>query len=398
MAGKRIDAVSLFSGAGGMDVGFTEAGAHVVFANEMDHDAAEAYRSNPAHVEAGAMREGDVKDFMGDISRLRGVDLVFGGPPCQGFSVAGKMDPTDERSKLIWAFMDVVGSVRPRLFVMENVKALGSIGRWKPVRERLFERAEALGYGIDAVVLNAADFGVPQARERFFFMGVLGAASTDVKSAFETALASRREEAPTVRGALSALPAYGEPGNEVASTAAVRLARHPILRKSPYQGSLLFNGRGRPVDLDAVAKTLPAQMGGNHTPIVDQALLEDPKAENWVAEYHRMLLAGETTPEDAQAEVPASLRRLTVREAAALQTFPADYRFSGRQNKRYRQVGNAVPCALARAVAESAFEALDELGEKLPQELPGGVRGVRGGVRVRDEADHRGAQLVEVNV
>lgn len=397
MSRKRIDAVSLFSGAGGMDVGFAEAGARVVFANEMDHDAAEAYRSNPSHVEAGAMREGDVKDFMGEISRLRGVGLVFGGPPCQGFSVAGKMDPMDERSKLIWAFMDVVESARPRLFVMENVKALGSIGRWKPVRERLFARAAALGYGTDAVILNAADFGVPQARERFFFVGILGADAADVKSEFETALAARRKDAPTVRQALSALPAYGEPGNEVASTAAIRLAKHPILRKSPYQGSLLFNGRGRPVDLDAVAKTLPAQMGGNHTPIIDQALLDDPGAESWVAVYHARLLAGETTPEEAQGQVPASLRRLTVSEAAALQTFPADYRFSGRQNKRYRQVGNAVPCELARAVAESAFETLDELGEKLPQQLPGGVRGVRRGVGVGDEADDRSAQLVEVD-
>lgn len=344
-----------------MDVGFSTAGACVVFANEIDHDAATAYRSNTKYIDGSAMHEGDVANYVDVISSLKGVDLVFGGPPCQGFSVAGKMDPLDERSKLIWAFMDAVAAVRPRLFVMENVKALGAIAKWKPVREGLTVRANELGYGSTQVILKAKDYGVPQSRERFFFVGILGASSDDVASHFAYAASQQTKPATTVRQAIAQLPRYGDPGNEVGSTAVVRLAKHPILRQSPYRGSLLFNGRGRPVDLDAISKTLPAQMGGNLTPIIDQALVDNPNGFSWVEWYHRRLVEGETTPEQEEGHVPASLRRMTVREAATLQTFPRDYKFSGRQNKQYRQIGNAVPCRLAEVVARSAFQTLREL-------------------------------------
>lgn len=363
MADSSVKAISLFSGAGGMDVGFSAAGVEVIYANEMDHDAAEAYQSNPKYINGAAMHVGDIANEMDAISALEDVDLVFGGPPCQGFSVAGKMDPLDERSKLIWAFMDVVERVRPRFFIMENVKALGVIARWKPVRDGLLLRAEELGYGTTQVVLHAESFGVPQARERFFFLGFRGVESNSVRETFDRQIEKRMQAAPTVREALGQLPSFGELGNEVGSTAAVHLAKHPVLRKSPYRGSLLFNGRGRPIDLDAVSKTLPAQMGGNLTPIIDQSLLDKPDGFNWVAWYHHGLLTGETTPDKEEGNVPASLRRLSVREAASLQTFPADFQFSGRQNKQYRQIGNAVPCRLAQAVAESALQTLREFQE-----------------------------------
>ena len=103
MMTNRLTAVSLFTGAGGMDIGFEKAGVEVVFANELMAEAAATYNAN--HTE-GVMLNADINDVIGDIEKLRGVDLVFGGPPCQGFSVAGKMDPDDDRSKLIFTFLD----------------------------------------------------------------------------------------------------------------------------------------------------------------------------------------------------------------------------------------------------------------------------------------------------
>ena len=366
-ARNHFSGISLFSGAGGMDIGFSKAGIVPVFANELDSDAVQAYTSNPTHLDPSVMHAGDIYDLLDGINPLEGIDVVFGGPPCQGSSVAGKMDPDDERSRLIWVFMDVVRKTKPRLFVMENVKALGILSKWEGVRTRLANEAEELGYGCSFFILNASEFGVPQARERFFFVGMRGADSKYVQMRMTDALNARRTPGKTVRETLLAIPPFGAPGNTEGSTAELHLAKNPILRRSPYDGSLLFNGHGRPMRLDSVAKTLPAQMGGNHTPIIDQSLLDDPSGFDWVSDYHDKLVAGTITPLEAERTIPATLRRLSVAEAAALQTFPADYRFAGKRSKQYRQIGNAVPCKLAQAVAESAIESLvnfvDEVSE-----------------------------------
>ena len=103
-------AVSLFTGAGGMDIGFERAGVKTLFANELVKEAAETYNANH---EPGIMINDDINNCMDYLDKYAGVDFVFGGPPCQGFSVAGKMDPEDERSKLIFTFLDVVEKVQP---------------------------------------------------------------------------------------------------------------------------------------------------------------------------------------------------------------------------------------------------------------------------------------------
>ena len=360
-----LGAVSLFSGAGGLDVGFERAGVELLFANELDHDAAESWRLNrPDAVQT--MAEGDICDYQERLKELASeTDVVFGGPPCQGFSVAGKMDPNDERSKLVWAFMSSVKTLSPKLFVMENVKALGALAKWSDVRTRLIQLAEESGYGHASFILNAADYGVPQARERFFFVGLKDAPCNWLHAAIAKHLENHRLPLITVREAFAGLPRFGMPGNDKGSTAEIRLAKNPILRKSPYDGSLLFNGHGRPIKLDSVAKTIPAQMGGNHTPIVDQALIDDPSGFDWVTNYHERLTRGLITPDEAQLEIPSTLRRLSIAEAAALQSFPDGYLFYGRQNKQYRQIGNAVPCKLAFAVAASAISALVDFDHKL---------------------------------
>lgn len=140
---KELTAVSLFTGAGGMDVGFERAGIRVVFANELMKEAADTYKANHPN---DVMVNDDIYNVLDMMENYKGVDLVFGGPPCQGFSVAGKMDPDDERSKLIFTFLDVVEKVRPRAFVMENVKALGFIDKWEPVRKKYLDRTIQLGY------------------------------------------------------------------------------------------------------------------------------------------------------------------------------------------------------------------------------------------------------------
>ena len=115
---KKLTAVSLFTGAGGMDVGFESAGVQVLIANELMKEASETYKENHPNTK---IINADINTVIDSFSEYNGADLVFGGPPCQGFSVAGKMNPNDQRSKLIFSYLNVVEKVRPKLFVMENV-------------------------------------------------------------------------------------------------------------------------------------------------------------------------------------------------------------------------------------------------------------------------------------
>jgi DNA (cytosine-5)-methyltransferase 1 len=337
---ERYTAVSLYSGAGGLDAGFQREGFDLLWAIDADPMAIRTYRE---HVDARAVC-GDVLETEPP-SGLQ-PDVVIGGPPCQGFSVIGRMDPSDPRSRHVTHFLDVVERLAPRAFVMENVKALAVAPRWERLRESLSERAERLGYTVRTFVVNAADFGVPQARERMMMVGMSDGEPIEPES-------TSRGKPPSVRSALSALPRVGEPGNDGLCSARVVPAKVPVMRPTAYRGSLLFNGSGRPLYLDGPAKTLPASMGGNATPIVDQDEL-DHAAEPWVVEYHARLLAGGRPLRRA----PRRMRRITVQEAAALQTFSPEVAFSGPQVSQYRQIGNAVPPNLSAAVAKSVRLAL----------------------------------------
>jgi DNA (cytosine-5)-methyltransferase 1 len=314
-----------------------------VWANDVDPVALETYRralpGHPAVVgDIGAVRD---RPGLGD------ADVVVGGPPCQGFSVAGRMDPSDPRSRHVWTYLEVVEEVRPRAFVMENVKALAVNRRWTSLLDRLLERASDLGFDARLYVLNAADFGVPQARERMFLIGVRRGEGAHVAPYADTASCQ-----PTLRSALEALPAHGTPGNHTICPAKITIARSPVLRRSPWAG-MLFNGAGRPMDLSRPAPTLPASMGGNKTPIIDQQQLETD-LEPWVVGYHAHLWGGGKP----WRRVPPRLRRITVEEAAAIQTFPPGMAWAGPQSARYRQIGNAVPPELAYRVARALRSSL----------------------------------------
>ena len=339
-----MNCVSLYTGCGGLDLGFAEAGFKTIWANDIDPFALETYKN-----ELKRRGHSIPQVICGDISKAplpkpSSVDVVIGGPPCQGFSVAGRMDPNDPRSRQVWEFFRVVEAMKPTAFVMENVKALAENSRWAGTIDALEAKGESLGYRCRVMVLNAADFGVPQLRERMFLVGTkIGIMPRPV----------RHEKRLTVREALSVLPAFGKPGNDSICKAKVTAAKYPVMRKSPYAG-MLFNGQGRPIDLDGPALTLPASMGGNRTPIIDQLALAKG-AVPWVVGYHASLLADGRPV----TEIPARLRRLTVEEAACLQGFPAGMVFAGSQCTKFRQIGNSVPPALGTAVAEELKKVLE---------------------------------------
>ncbi len=329
-----------------MDVGFSRAGFDVVWANEIDTDACKTYRLNhEAPIECE-----DIKKLVDKLGSHKDIDLVFGGPPCQGFSVAGKMDPNDERSKLIFTFLDVVEKIKPKAFVLENVKALAVLDKWEPVRNRLFSKARQLGYDFtELILLNATDYGVPQKRERMFFIGIKGV--SEIKKSlvgFQEFLDRYKKVASPIRDIFREIGSIGSGTNRGLCKARITLAKEPILRKSAYAG-MIFNGAGRPIDADGYSNTLPASMGGNRTPIVDERQIFNG-TKSWIEGYHQTLMEGK---KPKNVEPPKYLRRITVEEAARIQTFPQDYKFAGKQNSVYSQIGNAVPCELAFAVGSA---------------------------------------------
>ena len=338
-----------------MDLGFVNAGCIPQYAIDIDEDAAATYTQHFGSITAHQSRTNgalhacevdDIADRMADISSLR-TDVVIGGPPCQGFSVAGKQDRSDPRSKEVWNFLEAVKRIEPRVFVMENVKSLARNTRWAGLLQHICCDASDLGYTVYVWVLNAVDYGVPQARERAFIIG------TPRGTAFHPPV-KEPSKTVTVREALRQLPRWGTAGNNTLCPAKLTFMRRPVLRRSPFAG-YIFNGQGRPIRLDGAAPTLPATMGGNLTPVIDQCHL-DGADECWVTRYHAHLMSGGNPYEDPP---PDRLRRITVEEAALLQGFPVGMRWIGAKTSMYRQIGNAVPPALGEAVARSVIAALN---------------------------------------
>lgn len=356
----KLSFISLYSGSGGLDHGFTATGLfEPVWANDIDEHAVQTYTKAFDHW-GHVATSGDIRR-QPDLPGRGSADLVIGGPPCQGFSVAGRMDPEDPRSRHVWDFLRMVERVRPRAFVMENVASLAVNRRWASLRDALVRHAsKGLGYTTSLVLLNASHYGVPQARERMFLIGLHGRWADHPVVPMPSTL----RNSPTVRSAIERLPPVGEPGNATVCTARITPAKKPVLRRSPFAG-MLFNGQGRPLDLDMPALTLPASMGGNRTPIIDQQQLEQG-GECWVVEYHRRLWAGA----DPIDRIPDRLRRITVEEAAEIQTFPTGMEWVGPQSAKYRQIGNAVPPRLAEAVAQAVASAL---GLSEPPAPPEGI-------------------------
>ncbi|CAH7010215.1 Cytosine-specific methyltransferase [Vibrio chagasii] len=350
----KFSAISLFSGAGGMDVGFENAGFKVLFANDIDPVACKTYDLN----HEVSSHCGDLRDYFNDLSQFRGVDVLFGGPPCQGFSVAGKMDPEDKRSQLLWSYLDAIRLTTPSSFVCENVKALAVNSRWANTREEFFKRAESYGYVTAMLVLNASHYGVPQARERMFIIGIKKQItklnSEQLHQMLQRELSLRESPPESVGDLIKRLGPAGSSSNSRICSAIITYAKNPVLRKTAYAG-MLFNGAGRPINSSGLALTLPASMGGNKTPIVDEDEIFHQR-ESYVAHYHKHLVNGGSVKSGL---APRRLRRITVDEALAIQSFPSSYKLAGSQSAMYRQIGNAVPCTLAEVVSESVKSLLN---------------------------------------
>jgi len=305
--------VSLFSGAGGLDLGFKMAGHEIIWANDLYGDAVETYKANLGnHIVC--------KDiFSIDVNEVPECDIVIGGFPCQGFSVANtKRNINDERNQLYKELMRIINAKQPKYFLAENVKGIFSLAKGE-VLKMILADFESMGYKVQARVLNAADFGVPQLRQRVFFIGI----RNDINFSFEYPNPTNNANGSdglkkwvSVGEALSELPDPDKPNT---------VPNHDY---SKYK--LRFNGYigHRAIDPLKPAPTVTAR--------------GDDKG-GVVVLHH-----------------PSNQRRMSCRELATVQSFPTDFTFMGNRSSVYRQIGNAVPPLLAYAVAKQFNVAIGE--------------------------------------
>lgn len=350
---KMID---LFAGVGGLSLGFEQVGFDVVIANEYDASIAQAYinnRNNPKMIVADITKLPIHETF----GKYRGqVDLVVGGPPCQGYSQKGQRKTiNDPRNFLFRYFVDVVKEVSPRYFVMENVPNLLTAEKGY-FKNELIAMFTELGYTVNAQVLCAADYGVPQNRNRAFIIG-----KKDAENPVD--MPEKVEKRTTIWDAISDL-AYlksGE-GEEISDYKNLPDSKYQTLMRVDSQK--IFNHvatNHSKIALERLAM-IPPKGGKEFLP--PEHLTKSIYSGTWermdADDISVTITTRFDTPSSGKFTHPYLNRAITVREAARIQSFPDAFRFYGTKTSQMKQVGNAVPPMLSRAIAESIINDMDK--------------------------------------
>lgn len=400
---KNPTVLSLFSGAGGMDLGFINAGFDVLWANDFNEDAVNTYKKNIGeHITLGDISNISSRDIPG---KKHSIDLIIGGFPCQGFSIANtKRNMKDSRNFLYLELLRVIKDKQPKFFVAENVKGLLSM-KEGAVMEMILNDFRSLGYNVDYKLLNSADYGVPQSRERVIIMGNrLGLDNT-----FPTPTHSKTDLGLkphiTVKEAIGFLSDIDIQNGKVSDFIKVdnRLIYNHIASTNVAD---TFFGRKYDVNQadicdylkywrnksDWSVKKIDAHFKYKHTAghwfRKDNKSGSIPKPKDWwelkkllgfddkydkvvttfvekpILYEQSLRITNWDEPSDTITATSPEIhvnkeRRLSARECAILQTFPDDFIFEGSLNSVYRQIGNAVPVKLAEKIATEIKNKLD---------------------------------------
>lgn len=347
--------IDLFAGVGGLSLGFEKQGFHVLMANEYDESIADAYQKNHKGTK---MIVGDITslDLKETFSSYAGkVDVVIGGPPCQGFSQKGQRKTIhDERNFLFKYYVAVVELVKPRYFVMENVPNLltAENGYFFREIEELFNK---MGYSLEHGVLNAADYGVPQNRRRAIIIGKLNGKAPK--------LPVPQNEKVTIWDAISDL-AFLESGEGTETQEYKNAPETEYQKKLRGNSTILYNHiatKHSPVALERLAM-IPPNAGKEVLP--EEHITKSIYSGTWTRmrkdEISVTITTRFDTPSSGKFTHPYLDRAITVREAARIQSFPDDFQFTGNKGSQMKQVGNAVPPLLAAAIASVIMNDIKE--------------------------------------
>lgn len=308
---REFTAVSLFSGAGGLDMGFEQAGFKTIWANDFDLDACKTHQN----WSKTTVVHGDIAKV--DMSTIPVSDIILGGFPCQGFSLSGPRKIDDSRNVLYKHYVKLVKQNQPAVFVGENVKGLLTMGNGEII-DAIIEDFSLCGYNMFYQLVNAKNYGVPQDRERVIIVGFrkdLGIKSFSIPE--------YQGEKMTLKDAIGHFPP----------------AKPDEVCVAPFSSRYMSRNRKR--GWDDVSYTIPA--------MAKQVTLY-PGSPDMVKVDRDLWRFGDES----------STRRLSWREAAAIQTFPENMEFFGDLTSIYKQIGNAVPVKLAYHIAKAVRAVLEE--------------------------------------
>ncbi|WP_258525767.1 DNA cytosine methyltransferase [Paenibacillus sp. YN15] len=361
---KNRDVISFFSGAMGLDIGLQNAGLNVKIGQDFDMACLDTMQANGHKVIGGDIRNIAPEDMLNAAGLSIGEPfLVCGGPPCQPFSTAGKrLGINDPRGSLFMDFIRMIDYIRPRFFIMENVKGLMSAPlKHIPHADRSNDKItdeERLGTVLDVVlgefkrlgyktvygILDAVNYGVPQFRERFVLIG-----SRDSEEIFLPIPTHFQFHQDRQYQWITLKEAIGDLENETGECASFGAERTRLLELIPQGG----NWRDLPLDLVEQAMGGAYQSGGGKVGFYRRLSYSQPAPTLVTSPIQKASMLCH----------PTQNRPLSVREYARIQQFPDNWRFTGTVAAKYRQIGNAVPVGLAKALGQAILSVADETAE-----------------------------------
>ena len=390
----RPIAIDLFAGAGGMTLGFEQAGFDVLAAVEFDPIHASVHEYNFPFWTTICQSVTDItgaeiraKSAIGDCD----IDVVFGGPPCQGFSLMGKRNVNDDRNSLVLHFVRLVLDLQPKFFVMENVRGI-TLGKQKQVLQQVIETFKHHGYQVreNYQVLNAANYGVPQNRHRLFLMGCRQGlklpnyprpqtqppAKKKAKVTSKTSiqnqarLANHLPHTPNVQQAIGDIPEVNHyPELEYRDWVKVDYGQPSLYASQLRNLVAIQDDYSYPRQYDS--KLLTCSRRTKHTEkTIARFAATNPGKSDRISHFHRLdlhgicntLRAGTASNRGAYTSPrpihPVTPRCITVREAARLHSYPDWFMFHVTKWHGFRQIGNSVPPLLAKAVAQQIIDSL----------------------------------------
>lgn len=351
---KKPKVLDLFSGCGGLSYGFIQAGYDVVAGVDHDAPSLETFKLNHPHSKAlkvDLFEKSAIKNLTKELEGQE-VDVIVGGPPCQGFSLTGPRNFDDKRNTLYLSFIKIVKELKPKAFIIENVPGLAVMYKGK-VKDEIIKRFTKLGYNVEFKILTAADYGVPQMRRRVFFVGLKKELGT-----FEFPKPTHNKDTYiTTSEAINDLPGREkEFGTE-----------EDLYKKEPKTSYQAMMRKGSKKLLNHVAsahteliKSIIAQVpdGGNYKHLPEGVGGNRKFNEAWTR--YNSKKPSKTIDTGHRNHFHYKYNRIpTVRENARLQSFPDSFVFVGTRTNQNRQVGNAVPPLLAKAVASKLLKYLN---------------------------------------
>ncbi len=355
--------VDLFAGVGGLSYGLTSRSEfEIIAANEIDPEIAKAYELNHPKVRMLVCGIEELSEgVLIDALKGRHLDMVVGGPPCQSYSTAGKRQ-MDGRANLFYEYKRVLTILQPRAFIFENVRGLLSMEEGK-LFQKIRDEFKSIGYDVKYKLLDAADYGVPQHRERVILVGFKGVNhfvfprpthGNDVGLKPWVTLGDALGDLPPIKSGAAAYEYWTAPQNEY----------QRIMRKN---SGISLTEYVSPKNGEHIIKIMESLKEGQDKfdlpeHIRPQGGFANTYGKLWWDRPAGTVTRNFGTPSSARCIHPRDSRALSIREGARLQSFPDDYKFYGTDGKKRLEIGNAVPPLLAAALAEPMLQALREEG------------------------------------